>query len=53
MPIINLTEEELTKLWEAVNEGAEIAALEARRDKTRALKQAMMQELLTGRTRLL
>lgn len=31
---------------------AEIAAVEARRDKTRALKQAMMQELLTGRTRL-
>ena len=31
---------------------AEIAALEARRDKTRDLKQAMMQELLTGRTRL-
>lgn len=31
---------------------AEIAALEARRDKTRALKQGMMQELLTGRTRL-
>jgi type I restriction enzyme S subunit len=31
---------------------AEIAALEARRDKTRALKQAMMQELLTGRIRL-
>jgi type I restriction enzyme S subunit len=31
---------------------AEIAALEARRAKTRALKQAMMQELLTGRTRL-
>ncbi len=31
---------------------AEIAALEARRDKTKALKQAMMQELLTGRTRL-
>ncbi len=31
---------------------AEIAALEARRDKTRMLKQAMMQELLTGRTRL-
>jgi len=28
------------------------AALDARRDKTRALKQAMMQELLTGRTRL-
>ena len=32
---------------------AELAALEQRRDKTRALKQAMMQELLTGRTRLL
>ena len=31
---------------------AEIAALKARRDKTRNLKQAMMQELLTGRTRL-
>ena len=32
---------------------AELTALEARRAKTRALKQAMMQELLTGRTRLL
>lgn len=31
---------------------AELSALEGRRDKTRALKQAMMQELLTGRTRL-
>jgi type I restriction enzyme S subunit len=31
---------------------AELAVLEARRDKTRALKQGMMQELLTGRTRL-
>lgn len=31
---------------------AELSALEARRDKTQALKQAMMQELLTGRTRL-
>ncbi len=31
----------------------ELAALEARRDKTRALKQGMMQELLTGRIRLL
>lgn len=30
----------------------ELAALEARRDKTRALKQGMMQELLTGRIRL-
>jgi len=32
---------------------AELAVLEQRREKTRDLKQAMMQELLTGRTRLL
>ena len=32
---------------------AELAALEKRRDKTRNLKQAMMQELLTGQTRLI
>jgi type I restriction enzyme S subunit len=32
---------------------ADIDALEARRDKTQALKQAMMQELLTGKTRLI
>ena len=32
---------------------AEISALEQRREKTRALKQAMMQELLTGKTRLI
>jgi type I restriction enzyme S subunit len=31
---------------------AELAALMQRRDKTRALKQGMMQELLTGRIRL-
>jgi type I restriction enzyme S subunit len=31
---------------------AELAALEQRRDKTRAIKQGMMQELLTGRIRL-
>jgi type I restriction enzyme S subunit len=31
---------------------AELTALQARRDKTRALKQGMMQELLTGSTRL-
>ena len=31
---------------------AEITELEARRDKTRNIKQAMMQELLTGKTRL-
>ncbi|MDP3517735.1 MAG: restriction endonuclease subunit S [Pseudohongiella sp.] len=33
--------------------GAEIEVLEQRRNKTRDLKQAMMQELLTGRTRLI
>ena len=32
--------------------GAEIAALEARRIKTRVLRHSMMQELLTGQTRL-
>jgi type I restriction enzyme S subunit len=32
---------------------AEIVALERRREKVRALKQGMMQELLTGKTRLL
>ena len=32
---------------------AEITALEERRDKTRAIKQGMMQQLLTGRVRLL
>lgn len=31
---------------------AELSTLEARRDKTRQIKQAMMQELLTGKTRL-
>jgi type I restriction enzyme S subunit len=36
-------------LWEM---DAELTALEARRDKTGALRQGMMQELLTGRTRL-
>ena len=31
---------------------AEIAALECRRDKTRVIKQGMMQQLLTGRVRM-
>ncbi|ARJ68252.1 type I restriction endonuclease subunit S [Magnetospirillum sp. ME-1] len=30
----------------------ELAALELQREKTRAIKHAMMQELLTGKTRL-
>lgn len=38
---------------ENLNGQIEITALEARRDKTRALKQGMMQELLSGRIRLL
>jgi type I restriction enzyme, S subunit len=32
---------------------AELKVLEQRREKTLALKQGMMQELLTGRTRLI
>ena len=44
---------EQTAIAEALSDmDAELAALEQRRDKTRALKQGMMQELLTGRTRL-
>lgn len=44
---------EQTAIAEVLTEmDAELAALEQRRDKTRALKQGMMQELLTGRTRL-
>jgi type I restriction enzyme S subunit len=44
---------EQTAIAEALSDmDAELSALEARRDKTRDLKQAMMQELLTGKTRL-
>jgi len=50
-PIASLPEQ--IAIAEALSEmDAEIAALEQRRDKTRALKQGMMQELLTGKTRL-
>jgi type I restriction enzyme S subunit len=46
--------DEQTAIAEVLTEmDAELAALERRREKTRALKQAMMQELLTGRTRLI
>ena len=38
--------------YDYLGDKAEIVALEARRDKARALKQGMMQELLTGRIRL-
>lgn len=45
---------EQTAIVEALTDmNKELAALEQRRAKTRALKQGMMQELLTGRTRLL
>jgi type I restriction enzyme, S subunit len=45
--------EEQTAIAEVLSDmDAELAALEQRCDKTRALKQGMMQELLTGRTRL-
>jgi type I restriction enzyme S subunit len=45
---------EQTAIAEVLTEmDAELSGLEQRREKTRALKQAMMQELLTGRTRLI
>jgi type I restriction enzyme, S subunit len=44
---------EQTAIAEVLSEmDAELAALDHRREKTRALKQGMMQELLTGRIRL-
>jgi type I restriction enzyme S subunit len=47
------TVEEQTAIASVLSDmDAEIAALERRRAKTRDLKQAMMQELLTGQTRL-
>jgi type I restriction enzyme S subunit len=48
------TRAEQTAIAEVLSEmDGELAVLEQRREKTRALKQAMMQELLTGRTRLI
>jgi type I restriction enzyme S subunit len=45
--------EEQTAIAEVLTDmDAELTALDQRREKTRALKQAMMQELLTGKTRL-
>jgi len=53
LPFPVLPEGEQTAIAAVLSDmDAELAALEARRDKTRDLKQAMMQELLTGRTRL-
>jgi type I restriction enzyme S subunit len=51
MPVPSLPEQ--TAIAEILTDmDAELTALEQRREKTLALKQAMMQELLTGRTRL-
>jgi type I restriction enzyme S subunit len=51
MPVPSIPEQ--TAIAEVLTDmDAELAALEQRREKTRALKQAMMQELLTGKTRL-
>ena len=48
----NLSEQ--TAIAEVLSDmDAELSALEQRRDKTRDLKQGMMQELLTGRIRLI
>jgi type I restriction enzyme S subunit len=47
------TKEEQSAIAEVLSDmDAELAALEARRDKSHLLKQGMMQELLTGKTRL-
>ena len=52
MPVPKVPEQ--TAIAEVLSDmDAKLAALEQRRDKTRALKQAMMQELLTGRIRLI
>ncbi|WP_186131493.1 restriction endonuclease subunit S [Burkholderia gladioli] len=53
LPLLLPPIEEQTAIAEVLSDmDAELAALEARRDKTRLLKQGMMQELLTGKTRL-
>ena len=53
MVTIPKEKEEQTAIAQVLSDmDAEIAALEARRDKTRAIKQGMMQQLLTGRVRL-
>ena len=46
------TEEQTAIATVLADMDSEIAALEARRDKTRQIKQGMMQQLLTGRVRL-
>ena len=47
-------DEEQTAIAEVLSDmDAEITALEQKRDKTKLIKQGMMQELLTGKTRLI
>ena len=54
LPILLPPVEEQTAIAAALSDmDADLAALETRRDKTRDLKQGMMQELLTGRIRLI
>jgi len=45
-------EEQIAIVRALTDMASELTALEARRDKTRAVKQGVMQELLTGKTRL-
>ncbi|RYU62042.1 hypothetical protein EWI61_04495 [Methylolobus aquaticus] len=53
IPLPVPTQQEQTAIATVLSDmDAEVTALEARRDKTKLLKQGMMQELLTGRIRL-
>ena len=53
LPLLNPPASEQIAIANVLAEmDAELFSLEARRNKTHALKQAMMQELLTGRTRI-
>ena len=52
--LVPSTKDEQTAIGAVLSDmEAELAALEARREKSRNLMQAMMQELLTGKTRLI
>ena len=54
LPFVKPSLAEQRAIGEVLREmDAELAGLDKRRDKTRSLKRAMMQELLTGRTRLM
>ncbi|GHO96266.1 hypothetical protein KSF_063140 [Reticulibacter mediterranei] len=53
LPVLHLKDEQTAIATVLSDMDAEITALEQKRDKTRALKHGMMQELLTGKMRLL